>query len=144
MVSPQIPQILADHVFHSAVLRVICGSNSIVGPQMPQIHADPCFTFYGSLRDLREPIFFHSCSVLSLMHLKSVLMFTLHDIKEAHAKVSTGADFPAYIEELRGMGVTGYSTYVSDGHTAYTGSEGFSLESDAKYASQDISQTADA
>jgi uncharacterized protein YbcV (DUF1398 family) len=72
------------------------------------------------------------------------MMFTLHQIREAHAKVSSGAAFPAFIQELIGMGVRGYSTYVSDGHTSYHGKEGFSLESEAKYAPQEIAETGNA
>jgi len=71
------------------------------------------------------------------------MMFTLHDIREAHAKVSTGADFPNYVQELISLGVIGYSTYVSDGHTTYTGRDAYSLQSDAKYAAQEIAETGD-
>lgn len=52
-------------------------------------------------------------------------MFTLEQIKEAHAKVRSGADFPTYVQDLIGLGVTCYQTYVSDGHTDYFGKKGF-------------------
>ena len=32
-------------------------------------------------------------------------MFTLEQIKLAHSKVKSGADFPAYIKELKALGV---------------------------------------
>jgi uncharacterized protein YbcV (DUF1398 family) len=70
-------------------------------------------------------------------------MFTLHDIKEAHAKVSSGADFPQYIHELRHLGVAAYSTYVSDGHTDYFGEGHYHIQSDARYAPQEIADHAD-
>jgi hypothetical protein len=37
-------------------------------------------------------------------------MFTLEQIKKAHDKVQTGADFPIYIQELIDLGVEGYDT----------------------------------
>jgi hypothetical protein len=49
-------------------------------------------------------------------------MFTLDQIKLAHSKVKSGADFPAYIQELKVLGVTSYETFVGDGHTDYHGS----------------------
>lgn len=50
-------------------------------------------------------------------------MFTLEEIKAAHSKVKSGADFPKYAQELKGIGVLFYETYVCDGHTAYVGKE---------------------
>jgi hypothetical protein len=44
-------------------------------------------------------------------------MFTIEQIKAAHSKVKSGTDFPAYVQELIALGVTGYETYVADGHT---------------------------
>ena len=49
-------------------------------------------------------------------------MFTIEDIKAAHAKVKSGADFPNYVKELIDLGVSGYSTLVSDGNTEFRGS----------------------
>jgi uncharacterized protein YbcV (DUF1398 family) len=48
-------------------------------------------------------------------------MFTVEQIKAAHSKVKSGADFPAYIKEIKGLGVTHYEAYVSDGHIDYHG-----------------------
>lgn len=60
-------------------------------------------------------------------------MFTLSQIKEAHAKVKSGADFPNYIQALSALGVLAYTTYVSDGHTEYIGTDSHTLTSEAKY-----------
>lgn len=60
-------------------------------------------------------------------------MFTIDQIKTAHSKVKSGADFPQYIQDLKALGVTGYETYVADGHTWYNGSDGFSISSSSKY-----------
>lgn len=60
-------------------------------------------------------------------------MFTLEQIRTAHAKVKSGADFPAYIRELKQLGVTYYETYVEDGHTDYRGDGGFKVASAVKY-----------
>lgn len=59
-------------------------------------------------------------------------MFTLQQIKTAHSKVKTGADFPAYIRDMKGLGVTRYETFVTDGHSIYHG-EGYELVSETKY-----------
>ena len=60
-------------------------------------------------------------------------MFQLTDIKAAHSKVKSGADFPAYIQDLIKLGVTGYDTYVSDGHAVYCGENDFQITAEAKY-----------
>ena len=46
-------------------------------------------------------------------------MFTVEQIQTAHSKVKSGADFPAYIQEIKTFGVTHYEAYVTDGHTDY-------------------------
>jgi uncharacterized protein YbcV (DUF1398 family) len=68
-------------------------------------------------------------------------MFSIDQIKAAHSRVKSGADFPAYIQDLIKLGVTSYSTYVSDGHTNYYGANGFSISSPAKYESKVIATT---
>lgn len=60
-------------------------------------------------------------------------MFTADQIKEAHGKVRSGADFPAYIREIKAMGVTHYESYVSDGHIDYHGENGHTAKVPAKY-----------
>lgn len=64
-------------------------------------------------------------------------MFTLSDIQSAHAKVRSGADFPAYAREIYALGVTHYDTYVSDGHAVYLGN-GEPLLSPAKYDTLEV------
>ena len=60
-------------------------------------------------------------------------MFTLEQIKAAHSKVKSGSDFPAYIKEIKQLGVTGYETFVSDGHTDYYGKNDHKISTVAKY-----------
>lgn len=60
-------------------------------------------------------------------------MFTLDQIKSAHSKVKSGADFPAYIQDLIQLGVHRYETFVSDGHTNFYDEQGTVLQSEAKY-----------
>jgi len=60
-------------------------------------------------------------------------MFTLDQIKTAHSKVKSGADFPAYIQDLKKLGVTSYETFVADGHTDYYGANQNKTSSTAKY-----------
>lgn len=61
-------------------------------------------------------------------------MFTVEQIKSAHSKVKSGADFPKYIQELIGLGVTHYEAYVADGHTDYYGKADYKTSSAPKYA----------
>lgn len=60
-------------------------------------------------------------------------MFTIEQIKEAHSKVKSGADFPNYIQDLIILGVKGYDTFVNDGHVSYYGVNNFNVTSDEKY-----------
>lgn len=68
-------------------------------------------------------------------------MFTIEQIKEAHSKVKSGADFPNYIQDLIILGVKGYDTFVNDGHAEYFGVNNYSVASDEKYNPISISST---
>jgi len=70
-------------------------------------------------------------------------MFTIDQIKAAHSKVKSGAEFPAYIREIKAMGVTHYETYVSDGHIDYHGSMDYTAKVPAKYEVLLIAGSAD-
>ena len=67
-------------------------------------------------------------------------MFTIDLIKTAHSKVKSGADFPAYIRDIKKLGVTFYETFVTDGHTEYYGDNDFKTSSAAKYDALTIAQ----
>ncbi len=69
-------------------------------------------------------------------------MFTIEAIRQAHSKVKSGADFPAYIKELRDLGVTHYETFVPDGSAEYHG-DNHTAASPSKYAALAIAGTAD-
>lgn len=60
-------------------------------------------------------------------------MFTLEQIKEAHDKVQTAADFSNYIKEVIQMGVQGYDTFINDGRVSYYGVDNFSVSTTEKY-----------
>jgi len=70
------------------------------------------------------------------------MMFTAEDVKAAHSKVKSGADFPAYIQEIKSMGVTHYECYVSDGHTDYHSSS-HTARVAPKYPEVQIAETVD-
>lgn len=59
--------------------------------------------------------------------------FTVEQIKAAHSKVKSGADFPAYIQDIKTLGVTRYETFVVDGHTEYYGGNGHRITSGPRY-----------
>lgn len=65
-------------------------------------------------------------------------MFTIDQIKAAHSKVKSGADFPRYIQDIIELGVTGFETFVSDSHTVYHGSDGYETSSLGMYPPLDI------
>jgi uncharacterized protein YbcV (DUF1398 family) len=70
-------------------------------------------------------------------------MFTVEQIKAAHSKVKSGADFPAYIQEIKALGVTHYEAYVTDGHIDYHGANNYTAKVPAKYAPLVIAPTVD-
>lgn len=70
-------------------------------------------------------------------------MFELTAIKEAHAKVKSGADFPNYIQELIQLGVKKYHTFVKDGHTIFIGDNDYQIKSKRKYAVLRIANISD-
>ncbi|TAH02090.1 MAG: DUF1398 domain-containing protein [Sphingobacteriales bacterium] len=60
-------------------------------------------------------------------------MFTIDEIKTAHSKVKSGADFPLFIQDIKKLGVTRYQSFVADGHVDYSGKNDFKTSSPAKY-----------
>lgn len=70
-------------------------------------------------------------------------MFTIEQIEQAHEKVKSGADFPKYIQEIKGFGVTSFETWVSDSHTAYFGENNFRTKSKSQYDELAISAKCD-
>ena len=69
-------------------------------------------------------------------------MFTIAQIKEAHSRVQSGADFPAYIQDLIALGVKGYDTFVNDGHVEYFGADNFRVAATDTYDSITIAASA--
>lgn len=67
-------------------------------------------------------------------------MFTIEQVKAAHSKVKSGADFPAYIQDLKKLGVVHYETLVSDGRTKYYGVNNYETSSAAKYDTLNIAE----
>lgn len=58
---------------------------------------------------------------------------SIDKIEAAHSKVKSGADFPAYIQDIKSLGVHSYSVLVKDGTTIYKDTLGNELISSAKY-----------
>ncbi len=65
-------------------------------------------------------------------------MFTINQIKEEHAKVKSGADFPQYIQDIIRLGVTSFETFVFDSHTVYHGNDGYEISSQGIYPPLEI------
>ena len=70
-------------------------------------------------------------------------MFTINQIKEAHSRVKSGADFPRYIQDLVKLGVKEYSTFVRDGHTEYQGENNYRIQTDPRYTTKEIADSDD-
>ena len=68
-------------------------------------------------------------------------MFTVEQIKAAHSKVKSGADFPAFIQDIKKLGVTFYETFVTDGHTDYYGANNYKTTAPAKYNELTVAET---
>ena len=71
------------------------------------------------------------------------MSFTIEQIKTAHAKVKSGADFPAYVQDLIALNVAAYETFVNDGHTLYFGKDDFSARTEAKYPEITVAENSD-
>src|ERR1700761_8222418 len=69
-------------------------------------------------------------------------MFTLQQIKAAHARVKSGEDFPAYIQEIKKLGLLHYDFMVSNGQVDYHGTDGFLISSQSIYSNKAISTIA--
>lgn len=69
-------------------------------------------------------------------------MFTLEQIKTAHAKVKSGVDFPSYAKELKALGLSRYEFYLMDGHAEYYGQNGQKLVSEPKWEPREIGPVA--
>jgi uncharacterized protein YbcV (DUF1398 family) len=54
-------------------------------------------------------------------------MFTAQQIKEAHAKTKTGADYPRYVQDLKKLGVIKYDYVVQNGGNIYYAKDGTSV-----------------
>lgn len=61
-------------------------------------------------------------------------MFTIEQIKAAHSNVKSGADFPAYIQDIKKLGVAAYDVFVADGHADYYGDNDYKTSSSSKPA----------
>lgn len=61
-------------------------------------------------------------------------MFTEQQIKTAHSKVRSGADFPAYVQEIKQLGLVRYEYMVTDGTTVYYGGSGYQVNTASRYA----------
>ena len=70
-------------------------------------------------------------------------MFTLQQIKTAHSKVKSGADFPSYIQEMKKLGVVAYEHFVSDGHIQYFGTNDFTISAEAKWTPVEVAEIGD-
>lgn len=69
-------------------------------------------------------------------------MFTIDQIKAAHEKVKSGADFSNYIQDIIHLGVKGYDTIVTDGRVSYYGDNSFTASTDKKYEAISIAAVA--
>ncbi len=67
-------------------------------------------------------------------------MFTIGQIKAAHTKVKSGVDFPAYIQEMKSLGVTAYEHFAEDGHIKYYGTGDFKISAEPKWPTREVAE----
>jgi uncharacterized protein YbcV (DUF1398 family) len=84
-----------------------------------------------------------SPSFVVFNYQNTMTMFTIEQIKAAHSKVRSGADFPAYIQEMKTLGVIQYETFVMDGHTDYSGANGYTVSTEPRYEEKLVAETVD-
>ncbi len=70
-------------------------------------------------------------------------MFTIEQIKRAHSKVKSGADFPKYIQDIKQSGVHAFETWVIDSHTEYFGKDSYQIKSQPMYEKLDVADKSD-
>ncbi|MFC0425486.1 DUF1398 domain-containing protein [Chryseobacterium scophthalmum] len=68
------------------------------------------------------------------------MKFTIDEIKAEHQKVKSGADFPNYIQQIKKLGVSHYTTFVADGNTKYFDVENNFAETGKKYDALEIAE----
>jgi len=68
------------------------------------------------------------------------MKFTIDEVKNAHHKVKSGADFPKYIQEIKDLGVSHYTALVANGNTKYFDAEENFAETGSKYENLIISE----
>lgn len=69
--------------------------------------------------------------------------FTIEQIKAAHSKVKSGADFPSYIQEIKALGVQSYEHFVANGQVNYHGNNNI-LSDDPKWENIEIGKIGNA
>lgn len=70
-------------------------------------------------------------------------MFTIQQIKEAHSKVKSGADFSNLVQDFINLGIVRYDSFVIDGHKKYSGKDGEYIAGDAMYPELEVSTKSD-
>lgn len=67
-------------------------------------------------------------------------MFTEQQLKEAHSKVKTGADFPKYVNEIKQLGLLRYEFWVDNGRIIYYGDNRHTVKCAPKYPQIQIAE----
>lgn len=70
-------------------------------------------------------------------------MFTLEQIKLAHDKVKSGAEFPKFIQQIKELGVIEFETWVVNSHTDYIGKNDYHTKSQPQYENLIIAEESD-
>ncbi len=55
-------------------------------------------------------------------------MFTKEQIEAAHDKVKDGSDFPAYVKEIKALGVKSHEVVLTDGTWIFKGEGSYTVE----------------
>jgi uncharacterized protein YbcV (DUF1398 family) len=70
-------------------------------------------------------------------------VFTIEQIQELHGRLGRAESLLDYVESLAALGVVRYDSFVFDGHSEYTGSEGERVVSNAAHVELIIAEGSD-
>ena len=70
-------------------------------------------------------------------------MLTIERINDAHDRLGNAATLAEYVRALKAIGVETYSSFVSDGHSEYYGSDGYTIRSPAVHEELPIADMSD-
>jgi uncharacterized protein YbcV (DUF1398 family) len=70
-------------------------------------------------------------------------VFTIEQIEELHERLGSAETLPQYVQSVAALGVVSYSSFVSDGHSEYLGTDGERVVSGAAHGLLAVAEESD-